>query len=90
MKSKTNMYAVKAVKGKEYLYSKRQVIDLGKRTEKAYQYAIDSMNNLPVGHTFKCKSDEVWRLCDDEYMCKDYAEYKAIIGKTGFKVRPLY
>ena len=82
------MYAVKCLKGKEYMYSKELVIELGKRSKKTLEYAIDSLNALKDGK-FACKENETWRICDDVYMCKNYAEYKAIIGKNGFRVKAI-
>ena len=78
-------YAVKAVKGKEFLYSKKDVISLGDRTQKVLDYVINTLNALTQGH-FACAENEVWRVCDDAFMCKNYAEYKAVIGKRGFKI----
>ena len=81
-----SMYAVKSPKGKEFFYSKKIVIDLGNRTKKVLDYAIDALNALSTPHFLSCEPNEVWRLCDDEYMCKGYANYKAVIGKRGFRV----
>jgi len=82
-------YAVKAVKGREFLYSKKDVIELGVRTQKILDRVIGSLNALTQGQ-FVCKDGEVWRVCDDAYMCEYYAEYKAVVGKSGIKIVQLY
>ena len=79
-------YAVKAMKGREFFYSKKDVIELGDRSQKILDCAIDSLNALTEGR-FACKDNEVWRVCDDVYVCRDYATWKAIIGKNGFRIR---
>jgi len=78
-------YAVKSPKGREFMYSKKNVIELGDRTKKVLDYAIDRLNALTVGD-LACKDNEVWRICDDDYMCQHYAVWKAIIGKRGFRL----
>jgi len=79
---------VKALKGKEFLYSKHDVIELGNCTKKILDYAIDSLNALTDGR-LACKDNEIWRVCDDAFMCKNYAEWKAVIGKKGFKIKAI-
>jgi hypothetical protein len=78
-------YAVKAMKGKEFFYSKKDVIELGNRSKEILDYAINALNDLKTGY-FACKDNEVWCICDDEYLLRNYATFKAVIGKNGFRV----
>ena len=82
-------YAVKAQKGREYQYSKENIIDLGNnRTQKTLDKVIDVLNQLTQG-TFVCNNNEIWRVCDDDFLCANLATYKMVVTKAGFTIKAI-
>ena len=83
-------YAIKVIKGKEFLQSKNDVIDLGSKSLEIHNKVIKILNDKNPLKNLNIK--ECYFIVDFDKMAfsgKDYASYKVIYGKNNIKLKYL-
>ena len=83
-------YAVKAIKGKEFLQSRKDVIDLGSKSLEIHNKIIKILNDKNPLKNLNIK--ECYFIVDFDKMCfsgKDYASYKIIYGKNNLRLKSI-
>ena len=83
-------YAIKVIKGKEFLQSKNDMIDLGSKSLEIHNKVIKILNDKNPLKNLNIK--ECYFIVDFDKLAfsgKDHAIYKVIYGKNNIKLKYL-